>query len=103
MNAYFSITIVNKLLIKQKTMQMYNVPDKAIMLNAYNDKTDIIFCFFSEEEIPYDYRDTGQQRKIILEQFTGLSWRTAELLEEIQHSKNFYFDKFCQIKMPVVD
>jgi 2-polyprenyl-6-methoxyphenol hydroxylase-like FAD-dependent oxidoreductase len=100
LEAYFSITIANKLLIKQKTMQMYNVPDKAITLNAYNNKTDIIFCFFSEKEIPYDYRDAEQQRKIILEQFAGQSWRTAELLEEIQHSENFYFDKFCQIKMP---
>jgi 2-polyprenyl-6-methoxyphenol hydroxylase-like FAD-dependent oxidoreductase len=100
MGAYFSITIVNKLLVKQKTMQAYNVPDKGIMLNAYNNKTDVIFCFNSEEEIPYDYRDEEQQRKIILEQFAGQSWRTAELLEEVQQSKNFYFDKFCQIKMP---
>lgn len=100
LKAYFSITIVNKLLIKQKTMQMYNVPDKAVTLNAYNNKTDIIFWFFSEKEISYDYRDEDQQRKIILEQFAGQSWRTAELLDEIQHSENFYFDKFCQIKMP---
>jgi 2-polyprenyl-6-methoxyphenol hydroxylase-like FAD-dependent oxidoreductase len=76
------------------------VPDKAIMLNAYNNKTDIIFCFNSDEEIPYDYRDEAQQRKIILEAFAGQSWRTAELLEEVQQSKSFYFDKFCQIKMP---
>lgn len=100
LEAYFSITIVNKLLIKSKTMQMYNVPSKAITLNAYSNKTDIIFCFLSENEIPYDYRDEAQQRKIILEQFSGTGWRTEELLEEVKHSKNFYFDKFCQIKMP---
>lgn len=100
MGAYFSITIVNKLLIKQKTMQMYNVPDKAVTLNAYNNKTDIIFCFNSEKEIPYDYRNTVQQRKIIFEQFAGESWRTVELLEELENANNFYFDKFCQIKMP---
>ncbi len=100
LEAYFSITIVNKLLVKQKTMQMYNVPNKGIMLNAYKNKTDIIFCFNSEKEIPYDYRDTEQQREIILKQFANQGWRTAELLEEIQHSENFYFDKFCQIKMP---
>ena len=100
LDAYFSITIVNKLLIKQKTMQMYNVPDKAITLNAYNNKTDIIFCFFSEEEIAYDYRNVEQQRDIILKQFVGQSWRTAELLDEVQRSTNFYFDKFCQVKMP---
>lgn len=100
MGAYFSITIANKLLVKQKTMQMFGVPNKAIMLNAYNNKTDIIFCFNSDKEIPYDYRDVAQQREIILEQFAGQSWRTAELLEEVQHAGNFYFDKFCQIKMP---
>ena len=100
LGAYSSITIVNKLLIPQKNMQMYNVPGKAVMLNAYNNKTDIIFCFASENEIPYDYRNIEQQRKIISDQFTVESWRTAELLEEMQRSDNFYFDKFCQIKMP---
>jgi len=100
LEAYFSITVANKLLIKQKTMQAYNVPGKGIMLNAYNNKTDIIFCFVSESEIPYDYRDTAKQRQIILDQFAVQSWRTAELLEELQHADNFYFDKFCQIKMP---
>lgn len=97
---YFSITIVNKLLIKEDTAVLYNVPNKAVMLNAYNNKTDIILCFRSETEIPYDYRDEEQQRNIILEKFAGESWRTQELLKEVQDSKTFYFDKFCQIKMP---
>ena len=100
LNAYFSTTIINKLLIEQKSMQMYNVPNKGIMLNAYNNKTDIIFCFNTEMEIPYNYRDEEQQKKIILAQFEGVSWRTAELLEEVKNAKKFYFDKFCQIKMP---
>lgn len=97
---YFSITIVNKLLIKQNTSQMYNVPGKAVMLNAYNNKTDIVLCFFSEKEIPYDYRNEQEQREIILEQFAGQNWRTPELLEEVRNTKTFYFDKLCQIKMP---
>lgn len=97
---YFSITIVNKLLIKENTTQFYNVPNKGVMLNAYNGKTDIIFCFRSEKEIPYDYRNEEQQRKIILEQFAGGNWRTPELLDEMMNSKTFYFDKLCQIKMP---
>jgi len=100
LQAYFSITIVNKPLIKQKTAQMYNVPGKAVMLNAYNNKTDIVLCFFSEKEIYYDYRDEQQQRDIILEQFAGGNWRIPELLDEVKQSKTFYFDKFCQIKMP---
>ena len=97
---YFSISIVHKLLIEEDTAQMYNTPGKAVMLNAYNNKTDIIFCFRSEAEIPYSYRDQQEQRNIILRQFSGEGWRTSELLQETARSGNFYFDKMCQIRMP---
>ena len=97
---YFSITIVDKLLIEEDTAQMYNVPGKVVMLNAYNNKTDIIFGFFSEDEISYSYRDQEQQKGIIRQHFSGEGWRTNELLEELSISKNFYFDKMCQVRMP---
>jgi 2-polyprenyl-6-methoxyphenol hydroxylase-like FAD-dependent oxidoreductase len=97
---YFSLTIVNKSLIKQNTAQMYNTPGKVIMLNAYNGKTDIVFSFFSEKEIPYDYRNAQQQRDLVVAQFDGQGWRSTELLQEVKDTKISYFDKFCQIKMP---
>lgn len=97
---YFSITIVDKSLIAPNTAQMFNVPGKAVMLNAYKDKTDIVLCFVSEKEIPYDYRDERQQRRLIQEQFEGEGWRTAELLGEVMRAESFYFDKLCQIRMP---
>ncbi|RTE06768.1 FAD-dependent monooxygenase [Paenibacillus whitsoniae] len=100
LKTYFSITIVDKLLIRENTTQMYNEPDKAVMLNAYNNKTDIVLCFSSEQEIPYDYRNEEQQRNIILNQFSGLGWRTPELLQEVKNSETYYFDKLCQMKMP---
>ncbi|SDD37535.1 2-polyprenyl-6-methoxyphenol hydroxylase [Mucilaginibacter pineti] len=100
LQTYFSITIVNKLLIPENTIQMYSEPGKTVMLNAYNNKTDICLAFFSEHEIPYDYRNEEQQRKIIQDQFKGTGWRTSELLEEVHHSATFYFDKLCQMKMP---
>ncbi|WPU91544.1 FAD-dependent monooxygenase [Mucilaginibacter sabulilitoris] len=99
MGAYFSISIVPKLLVPQRIMQTFSVPYKSVMVNAYNGKTDIIFIFLSDNEIPYDYRDIVQQRQIITEQFEGDEWRTSELLEEIGRA-DFYFDKFCQIRMP---
>jgi len=97
---YFSITIVDKLLIEPNTLQMYNEPGKCVMLNAYKTKTDIILIFASEQEIPYDYRDQAQQRRIIEERFVGQGWRTSELLEEVRGSTSFYFDKLCQVRMP---
>ena len=97
---YASLTIVNHLLLEQNTAQLYNTPGKGVLLNAYNGKTDVIFWFFSENELPYDYRDAAQQRAIVQQQFTGQGWRTDELLAEVQEAGISYFDKFSQIKMP---
>lgn len=97
---YFSITIVDELLIRENTTQVFNEHGKFVMLNAYNNKTDIVLCFSSENEIAYDYRDEAQQRRIISEQFAGQGWKIPELLEKVANSTSFYFDKICQIKMP---
>jgi 2-polyprenyl-6-methoxyphenol hydroxylase-like FAD-dependent oxidoreductase len=97
---YFSITIVDELLIRENTTQVFNEHGKFVMLNAYNNKTDIVLCFSSENEISYDYRNEAQQRRIISEQFAGQGWKIPELLEKVANSTSFYFDKICQIKMP---
>lgn len=97
---YFSIAIANKLLVEEGTYQLFAEPNKGVALYAYNHKTDIIFTFRPVAEIPYDFRDQEQQKNIISEQFETVGWRTKELLKELINSKSFYFDKFCQIKMP---
>lgn len=97
---YFAIAIVDKLLIERDTAQLYNEPCRAVMLNAYKDKTDIVMSFASDDEIVYDYRDQNAQRRIIEREFTGRDWRTTELLAELLGANNFYFDKLCQVRMP---
>lgn len=100
LKAYASIVIVDKLLIPENHIHLYGEPGYSVMLNAYNGKTDIVLCFYAEQEIPYDYRDESRQRQIIDDHFRGLVWRTPELLQEIRESNTFYFDKLCQVRMP---
>ena len=38
LQTYFSLTIADKLLIKEDTSQMFSVPGKTVMLNAYNGR-----------------------------------------------------------------
>ena len=96
---YFSLSIVEKLLIEEDTSQMFSVPGRTVMLNAYNGKTDIAFCFSSEQEIPYDRRRQDEQKRMIREHFAGGGWRTGELLDEMSDCDNFYFDQLCQVRM----
>jgi 2-polyprenyl-6-methoxyphenol hydroxylase-like FAD-dependent oxidoreductase len=99
LKCYFSITIVEKLLIEENTSQMLNVAGKTIMLNAYNGKTDIAFCFSFDKEIDYDRRNADEQKRMIRENFEDGGWRTRELLDEMSRCEDFYFDKLCQIRM----
>ena len=99
LQSYFSLTIVHNLLIAENTSQMLNIAGKTVMLNAYNGKTDIAFCFTSEREIDYDRRNTHEQKRMIRENFQDEGWRTGELLDEMSRCDDFYFDKLCQIRM----
>ena len=100
LGACFSISIVPKIIIERNTTHIYSVPGRTVMLNSYEDKTDIILCFRTGSEAIPDHRDQDHKRRIILDRFAGMGWRTAELLEEIKSSENFYFDKLSQVKMP---
>ncbi|RBQ03083.1 FAD-dependent monooxygenase [Pedobacter miscanthi] len=97
---YFSIAVIDKLLVENGTYQMYAEPNKGAALYAHNNKTDLIFTFRPEGEIKYDFRDQQQLKDIVSTQMKGMGWRTAELENELLQSSSFYFDKFCQIKMP---
>ncbi|RYY10460.1 MAG: FAD-binding monooxygenase, partial [Cytophagaceae bacterium] len=97
---YFSLTSLDKPLLAPGLAQFYNVPGKVIMVMDQNRKTDVAFCFYSENEIAYDYRDPAQQAAIVAAQFAGEGRRSAELLAEVAHAKTAYFDKLCQIRMP---
>ena len=100
LRAYFSITIVDQLLIERDTCQLYNEPSRMLMLNAYKGKTDICFIFGADSELSYDYHDEAQQRRLVEERFKSVGWRGPELLAEVQRAKGFYFDKLSQIHMP---
>jgi 2-polyprenyl-6-methoxyphenol hydroxylase-like FAD-dependent oxidoreductase len=96
---YFSLTIVPRLLMTENTSEMFSVPGRTVMLNTYNGKTDLAFCFSSEDEIPYDRKKQDEQKRMIRKYFEGGKWRIAELLDEMSSCENFYFDKLCQVHM----
>lgn len=80
--------------------QVFSVPGRTVMLNGYDDRTDIGLAFRTDGEIDYDYRDRTQQRALIHEQFAGLGWKTPAALQHVGADDDFYFDRINQIRMP---
>jgi 2-polyprenyl-6-methoxyphenol hydroxylase-like FAD-dependent oxidoreductase len=71
------------------------------MLNGYKDRADIGLAFRSEREVPYDYRNRAQQRRMIHDHFDGLGWKVPDVLDHLDADDDFYFDRLNQIRMPI--
>jgi len=80
--------------------EVFSVPGRTVMLNGYDDRTDIGLAFRTQGEIEYDYRDRAQQRAMIHDHFDGLGWKVPTALKHVGTDDDFYFDRINQIRMP---
>jgi len=93
--AYFAILKVEETLGKLNRGQLYNLPNK---LAATSDSGNS-FVLFRSPELDYNYRNDAECKKILIENFAGCGWKTADILKAMTNSENLYFDEVCQIKM----
>ncbi|WP_372664654.1 FAD-dependent monooxygenase [Amycolatopsis kentuckyensis] len=72
------------------------------MVNVYStaraDDAKAAF-WFSAPLLPYDRWDVEGQKDLVADQFAGLGWETAALLDAMREAGDFYFDPVCQIVM----
>jgi 2-polyprenyl-6-methoxyphenol hydroxylase-like FAD-dependent oxidoreductase len=102
MGGYFFIKVVPVTgLLPANVSQVYSVPGRTVMLNGYDNQTDVILAFRTQGEFEYDYRDRAQQRAMIHGHFDGLGWKVPAMLKHVDADDNFYFDKINQIRMPL--
>jgi 2-polyprenyl-6-methoxyphenol hydroxylase-like FAD-dependent oxidoreductase len=102
MGGYFFIKVVPVTgLLPANVSQVYSLPGRTVMLNGYDNQTDVILAFRTRGEIEYDYRDRAQQRAMIHGHFDGLGWKVPAMLKHVDTDDNFYIDKINQIRMPL--
>lgn len=97
---YTSVTVVEGTFISSWTSRIQNTPGRTLLLNSYEDTTDVVFVFRSEQEIAYDHHDIDEQKQIIRAQFTDAGKPFTDLLDQALTADNFYFDKLSQNRLP---
>lgn len=97
---YFSVAIVDEMIIPPRTTRILNTPGKTLMLNSYEHTTDIVLAFHSDAEIDYDYHDTARQKSILRERFADAGRQFTDLIAKAEQADNFYFDKLSQTHLP---
>lgn len=98
---YFSVAVVDGVFITPSTTRIQNTPGRTVMLNSYEDATDIVLAFHADDEIEYDYHDVDEQKRLLRKHFADADKPLADLVDRALDADNFYFDKLSQIRMPL--
>ncbi|WPQ66439.1 FAD-dependent monooxygenase [Chitinophaga sancti] len=96
--AYFAIVEAPRLKAGTGAV-IYREPGKLAALYPFKNVVNA-FVVFRSPKLPYDYKNDAQHKQILKDNFKDSSWKIPEILDEMQHSNNLYFDEVCQIHMP---
>jgi 2-polyprenyl-6-methoxyphenol hydroxylase-like FAD-dependent oxidoreductase len=97
---YTSVTVVQDMFIQPWTSRIQNAPGRTLLLNSYENSTDVVFMFQSDEEIAYDHHDLEAQKQIIRNAFNDAGKPFSDVLDQALSADNFYFDKLSQNRLP---
>ncbi|MFF3679706.1 FAD-dependent monooxygenase [Streptomyces sp. NPDC002120] len=76
----------------------YNVPGRLASIGAdHRDSTRAgAFFVFAAPELSYDRHDPEQQKKLIVDAFSGLGWEVPRLLASLLQAPDLYFDSISR-------
>jgi 2-polyprenyl-6-methoxyphenol hydroxylase-like FAD-dependent oxidoreductase len=78
----------------------YSAPGRLANIYSAQQNTEAKALFaFTSEPLDYDYRDSGQQKKILARAFAGVGWEVPRLLDSMWEAPDFYFDSMSQVHM----
>ncbi|MDQ6660362.1 MAG: FAD-dependent monooxygenase, partial [Chloroflexota bacterium] len=94
-------TTDNYLGLGETSMQMYNVPGKAVAVrNARGNQALVAYFLFKQPtKLRYDHHDVELQKQLLAEVFASEAWEVPRLLEKMQPAPDLYFDAVSQIRM----
>src|SRR5256712_10286418 len=94
-------TTDNYLGLGEASMQMYNVPGKAVGLRSSRGNQALVayFLFKQPTRLRYDHHDVELQKQLLSDVFASEAWEVPRLLEKMHTAPDLYFDAVSQIRM----
>lgn len=65
--------------------------------SVHGNREIVVGLFFDSPPVAYDRTDAAAQQVWLKDAFAGMGWRTAELLDRMDHADDFYFDSVAQV------
>ncbi len=101
LGGYLAAFTVPNYLGLEGEMRAYNTPGRLAGIYGVRQTggARAAFIFRREQELDYDCRDVEQQKRLVRAEYANVGWEVPRLLEEIDHSRDFYLDSISQIVM----
>ncbi|MEU0570231.1 FAD-dependent monooxygenase [Nonomuraea sp. NPDC005983] len=74
--------------------KIYNEPGR--MVAAGGPKADAFFVFASPR-LDYDRYDTEEMKRVVLDAYAGMGWRTPDILDAVRQTDDFYLDSISRV------
>ncbi|WP_327088070.1 FAD-dependent monooxygenase [Nonomuraea sp. NBC_01738] len=76
--------------------KMYNEPGR--MVASGGPKAGSFFVFASPE-VDYDRHSTESMKKVLLDAYAGMGWKTPQILDAVRQADTFYLDSISQVRL----
>ncbi|MFF0752548.1 FAD-dependent monooxygenase [Streptomyces sp. NPDC004267] len=70
----------------------------AMYSSRHNAEATAVF-YFGSPALGLDRKDVPRQQAVLAEQFAGTGWQSDQLLDDMRHAPDFYFDSVAQVRM----
>ncbi|NDL58953.1 FAD-dependent oxidoreductase [Phytoactinopolyspora sp. XMNu-373] len=70
-----------------------------VIMSARDNAEARVYLGFGSEQLDYDYRDIGVQKRLLADQMAGAGWEVPRMLEFMWEAEDFHFDSMSQIRM----
>ena len=101
LGAYLSIYTTDNLLGLRDQAVLYNEPGRgAAMFTVRGNQRAKAVLLFRSPPLNVDFGDPAAQHDVLRQQFVGMGWHTALLVESIPDAYDFYFDEMSQVRLP---
>jgi 2-polyprenyl-6-methoxyphenol hydroxylase-like FAD-dependent oxidoreductase len=87
------------LLEHEREVVMYNSPGRAVAIHPSRGDALAFFALRSPVVPGFDYRDTGQHKRLLTAAFADAGWRVSELLKHMDAADDLYFDSVSQVRV----
>ena len=79
---------------------MYNAPGRAVSISPTRSGAIGFFAFRAPLMSDLDLRDTDRCKLVLGTTYGADAWRVPDLLDEVKHTDELYFDSVSQVQMP---